>query len=321
MLSKGQRDIPAALFDGYKCTPMKFGKVADLSTVDFRMPAPPSSNQSLVQKFRRPTDAPLHFYIGATGWSMPQWKSKWYPPKTKTSEMLAAYARQFNTIELNTTHYRIPTADQVATWYRDTPADFRFCPKIPQRISHARDLGQATDDLSHFVNSISGLQEKLGCCFIQLPPYFDATRLPLLESWLKLWPRDIALAVEVRHSSWFASESASEGLFEVLERFHTAAVITDVAGRRDVLHLRLTAPHTMIRFVGNGLVTSDYERIDQWVHLLSEWRWPEVYFFPHEPDNVLAPEMAVYLVEQLHTLPGATVRGPAPPDGRQTSLF
>ena len=71
-----------------------------------------------------------------------------------------------------------------------------------------------------------------------------------------------------------------------------AAVITDVAGRRDVLHGYITAPRSMVRFVGNGLIDSDYQRLEEWVFKLSDWNLTENYFFPHQPDNILAPEAA-----------------------------
>jgi uncharacterized protein YecE (DUF72 family) len=70
----------------------------------------------------------------------------------------------------------------------------------------------------------------------------------------------------------------------------------------------------MVRFVGNGLHPSDYSRIDEWVGRLKEWAEQgisEIYFFPHEPDNLLAPDLSVYLLEKIQKeIPSSTVRGP-----------
>ena len=305
---------------------MEFGKLTDVSNVDFRLPPDPAYNLKILEQQRAAGGAPPpHLYIGATGWSMPQWVGSWYPAGTRSKDFLPAYGRQFNTIELNTTHYRIPTPDTVARWYEQTPADFRFCPKVPQSISHSRDLGRNGPDLPAFTEAIAGLRDKMGCCFAQLPPYFNPESFDVLERFLDAWPRTLPLAVEVRHRDWFADPEAGEALFTALEARGVAAVLTDVAGRRDVLHLRLTAPRTVVRFVGNGLHPTDYSRIDEWVARLAAWALPEVYFFTHEPDNLQAPELAHYLTSRAQQYTNAVTRGPSPPrpdtTGEQMALF
>lgn len=303
---------------------MKFGKLASLEGIDLHLPPEPPANGALHS--RLPTPRRAHLYIGCTGWSMKEWRGRWYPEKARPQDYLTYYGQQFNTIELNTTHYRIPTPETVRKWHEQTPADFRFCPKVPQSISHDGQLGLGGDQVALFAEAIAGLGEKLGPCFLQLPPYFASDRLPILERFLARWPAALPLAVELRHGSWFTDPAAGAALFDLLEQFRVAAVITDVAGRRDVLHLRLTAPFTLVRFVGNGLVPSDYERIDEWIALLRRWALPELYFFAHEPDNIQAPEMVDYLVRQLQgSWPEARLRGPRavdkPQTGAQMELF
>lgn len=302
---------------------MKFGKASDLSSVNFEFPVEPLANKNRLDRFELGNSLGKPFlYIGATGWSMKEWNGKWYPDKTKTADYLKHYGKQFNTIELNTTHYRIPTAEMVEKWYRTVPADFRFCPKVPQSISHRNDFGQSTGDLQRFVGSLDGMKEKLGCAFVQLPPYFGADRIKILEAFLDRWPRLLPLAVEVRHESWFTDPYATEALMDALAARGVAAVITDVAGRRDVLHNYITAPRTMIRFVGNGLVDSDYERLKDWSAKLKVWNLPETYFFPHQPDNILSPDASAWFALYLRNEGWAETRGPerwAGPD--QMELF
>ncbi|MBK7407452.1 MAG: DUF72 domain-containing protein [Saprospirales bacterium] len=148
---------------------------------------------------------------------------------------------------------------------------------------------------------------------MQLPQHFDVGQWNVLRTFLAHFPNHIPLAVELRHPSWFEPEG-EKILFPMLEEFGTGAVITDVAGRRDVAHMRLSAPFTVIRFVGNGLVPSDYSRIDEWVERLKFWvenGIQEIYFFAHEPDNLLAPELSVYLLERIRAvISDARVRGP-----------
>lgn len=305
---------------------MKFGKLQDISKVDFSLPSNPIENDRLLATIERQATPKL--YIGCTGWSMKEWVGKVYPEKTKNKDFLQHYARQFNTIELNATHYRIPNQETIQRWIAETPSDFRFCPKVPQSVSHSRDLGLESGNLHHFCDSIQQLEARLGCCFMQLPPYFGADRLAMLARFLQEFPKHIPLAIEVRHESWFQDKSSEKSLLELLKQHNTSAVITDVSGRRDVLHHRLSNSRTMIRFVGNDLHATDYTRIQAWVEQLKDWTTKglsEIYFFPHEPDNILAPDLALYLLETVkNTIPTIQTRGPKfykNPSDSQLSLF
>ncbi|MEM6317639.1 MAG: DUF72 domain-containing protein [Bacteroidota bacterium] len=291
---------------------MKFGRLSDISNVDFSLPVAPTYTKETLDKFSV-APAPA-LYVGCTGWSMKEWLGQIYPKKTKTKDYLKHYTKQFNTIELNTTHYRIPNAATIEKWYNESTEDFRFCPKIPQSISHSNGLGLNDGKLSTFCEAIAGLQEKIGCCFMQMPPYFDAKRLGILATFLDHWPASIPLSVEVRHESWFADQVTTLSLAELLAGKNCAFVITDVAGRRDVIHQMLTNNKAVIRFNGNDLHPTDYTRIDEWVAQLKTWfdqGLREVYFFTHEPDNIRAPEIALYLVEKAKAIiPNVATRGP-----------
>lgn len=306
---------------------MNFGKLSNIEAVDFSLPEDAASTALALAKNNSSGATPT-FYIGCTGWGMKEWLGKVYPEKAKASEFLRHYTRQFNTIELNTTHYRIPDWATIQKWKTEAADDFRFCPKLPQTISHSNHLGISGGELPAFCESIQQLEEKLGCCFMQLPPYFGVDRLAVLERFLERFPSHIPLALELRHESWFGESSATAALFEQMEARNISTVITDVAGRRDVLHMRLTTKTAMVRFVGNNLHPTDYQRADAWVERLAQWfsqGLEEVYFFTHEPDNLLAPELAYYIFEQAKQISNVQTRGPKlagnePPQG-QMSLF
>lgn len=304
---------------------MKFGKLQDISQVNFSLPNDPMNTKSILSGLFAATNPIL--YVGCTGWSMKEWVGKVYPSNAKTKDYLLHYAKQFNTIELNTTHYRIPNFETIQKWRKESTPDFRFCPKIPQSISHSSGMGLNDGKLRAFCESIQQLDEKMGCCFMQMPPYFDASRLAVLATFLDKFPSTIPLAIEVRHESWFRKEDSILPLVELLKEKDCALVITDVAGRRDVLHQQLTNNIAMIRFVGNDLHPTDYTRIDEWVLKLKDWfaqGISEVYFFTHEPDNIQAPDLAKYLVEQAKViLPNVQTRGPEfiKEQGQQMSLF
>lgn len=307
---------------------MKFGKLPSIDHVDFTLPPDPSDNAGVLPG--KPAANP-HLYIGGTAWGNRVWVGKIYPKGSKSTDYLHHYARQFNTIELNTTHYRTPDDATIEKWFEQTPPDFRFCPKVLQRISHSRDLSpEGPLDLTRqFWEAVAGLGEKLGPCFIQLPPYFGADRLPVLAVFLEKWQRSgVPLAVEARHESWFDNPLNFNNLAQVLEKHATSTVITDVAGRRDVCHMRLSTRTVLIRFVGNDLHPTDFTRIDAWAQRLQQWfenGLENAYFFIHEQDDRLVPDLAIYLQEKMRNTPSVTTRGPVILDsadtGEQMSLF
>ncbi|MFZ4544429.1 MAG: DUF72 domain-containing protein [Saprospiraceae bacterium] len=291
---------------------MDFGKLADISNVDFKLPAVADGTSEFLSNLPKRQGKPKIF-VGPTGYAMPQWVGKTYPEKSRSKDFLRYYSQQFNTVEHNTTFYRIPDIESINKWKNDTAQDFKFCPKVPQSISHVKDLGVNGTDLPLFLQNIEMLEEKLGSSFIQLPPQFSVKSIGLLERFFEAWNSTIPLAVEVRHPSFFSDEIGNTSFFDTLSYYKKGAVITDVAGRRDILHQKLTLEKVIIRFVGNGLHLTDYQRINAWVSRLKEWfEWGlhEVFFFIHQPDNLLAPELTLYLTEEIKKAFESEIRGP-----------
>jgi uncharacterized protein YecE (DUF72 family) len=291
---------------------MEFGKIYDLEGVDFRLP-PSHQNTKLVLN-ESINHSLSNVYVGCTGWGMPQWNGSWYPKNTKPKDFLSEYSRQFNTIEHNTTHYRIPDLDTIFKWKNESEAGFKFCPKIPQTISHSQQLGLNTSDIRLFCENILLLGEKLGCAFMQLPPHFGIEKIGILEHFFHVWESQIPLAVELRNDKIFQDEKQSERFFNLFERYNVSTVITDVAGRRDVLHQRLTTSVAMIRFVGNDLHSTDYQRVDEWISLIKSWfdeGLETLYFFSHQPENLKSPEMALYFIEKINEIMNLKIKIPS----------
>jgi uncharacterized protein YecE (DUF72 family) len=300
---------------------MEFGKVKDMSNLTFSLPndRPETAfllrgpNEAIEKNTVQNTENLPHVYIGCTGWGMKEWVGWVYPKGCKSADYLHHYSRQFNTIEMNTTHYRIPTTGDVEKWRRQSADDFRFAPKMLQTVSHSKNLGYGTGLTTQFCDAIQGLEEKLGVCFMQMPPHFQYADLAIFEKYISKFPKTIPLAIELRHEEWFSNEHYFKTLFDMLEHYRVSTVITDVAGRRDVLHQRLTTTTAVIRFVGNDLHSTDYTRIDEWVNRLKIWfelGLKEVYFFTHEPDNLKAPTLAKYLHDKIKENFAAVLRGP-----------
>jgi uncharacterized protein YecE (DUF72 family) len=277
---------------------MEFGKVAQLDNILWNLP--PKPNIGAVKNSK-----PIYFHIGTTGWAEKEWVGSIYPKGTKPADYLSHYSKFFDSIELNTTHYQIPDPLKIERWYDKSVPDFKFCPKLTRAISHHKGLGSGTENVLLFCQSISGLKEKLGPCFLQLPPFFSPDNLDILETFFKAWPKEIALHVEFRHDDWFL-KPAMDKLSELLMNHQKGIVMTDVAGRRDVLTIGATKDVIFIRFVGNLGHPSDRERLKQWVIALSEWvdaGIQEIYFFLHQPQAKAILPMHEY-IKGLQTASG-----------------
>lgn len=294
---------------------MNFGKISNFSTVNFQLPSNPERTLRVLNKALLKHGKGLNIYIGATGWSNKEWLGKWYPSKTKPGDFLDFYSKQFNTIEFNTTHYRVPNDDLIERWYLHAAADFKFCPKIPQQISHRAKL-RAEEPSLRFSAAVQGLQEKLGPCFLQLPEHHGPQELQLIQEFLDFWPSETALHWEFRHKDWFWNEGGlAEKGFDMLESRGQGTVITDVAGRRDVLHMQLTNPHLMLRFVGNGLHATDYQRSDDWIQRIAEWAelgLQSAWIFIHQPEMEQVPDFTAYWVKKLNSACGTSLHVPKP---------
>ncbi len=294
---------------------MKFGKT-DLKPeeIDFNIPEFKKPNWDL-NKEGEPVEADsasramqrgagmLQVYTGQPVWSAKGNIGKIYPKGTRPNQFLYHYSRQFNSIELNATYYKIPTQAQVVNWRDQTPEDFKFCPKFPQFISHRKILSEKSDALDEFLTNIYLFEERLGITFLQLPPHFGPDSISELKKFIDLFPVDMRFAIEFRHEDWFRNENAWKSILDYMYKKNISAVITDTPGRRDVLHLDLSANSVMIRFKGNNLHASDYERVNQWSEKLKSMinnGVNEIYFFVHQEEESLGIELAQQLVQELN---------------------
>lgn len=291
---------------------MKFGQVdeGELSRIDLGLPPDLFATSAYLKTLSSPKQSPS-IYIGCSVWADRGFVGKIYPPKTAAKAFLSCYSRQFNTVELNTTFYGIPPITRVQQWREAVPPSFRFCPKFPQSISH-RNYGnkQQQELLERFIVAMSHLGELLGPSFLQLPPHFKPNKLNLLRQLLEAIPGDFPMAVELRHPLWFSDVGAQKEVMALLQERGIAAVITDVAGRRDVLHQRVTAETVFVRFTGNNLHPTDFSRIDAWVERLQEWisrGISTIYFLLHEPEKSRSADLAVYLINGLNKIEGVAL--------------
>lgn len=302
---------------------MDFGKTEHINQVDFSFIEEHKGNMDRLSSPEIVGKAKSVF-LGGTGWTNKEWKGNIYPQKIKQDEYLQYYSEQFGTIEFNTTHYRIPSLEQVTKWYNNAHQSFRFCPKILQGISHRQLSERSIELMQVFIDSVIMFKEKLGCSFLQLPPYFGPDKWQTLQAFLERFKGSIPLAIEFRHEDWFKDLDKFNDYTNWLHNngFHTC--ITDVAGRRDVLHLQLAGDKVCIRFVGTGDDQIDKKRLDDWTSKIDCWLGMglnEVYFFLHHPNNIKAAEQSLYLQKGLKAMnPKLNCKGPNLNAGVQSQM-
>ena len=158
--------------------------------------------------------SPSRLFIGTSGWAYPTWKPGFYPATVPTKKFLTYYSAQLNSVEVNYTFRELPTPEIVARWLADTPANFRFSFKAPQRITHFARLVDCDALLAEFFDTLKPVAAagKLGLVLFQLPPNFKPD-LARLRSFLAspAFRRCNAppIAFEFRHPGWFSDEVAA----------------------------------------------------------------------------------------------------------------
>jgi len=293
---------------------MQFGKVADPGLVNFSLPDDHPRTQKILQQHKN--SALFEAYVGCAKWNRTELKG-FYPRGTK--DELAYYSTQFNSIELNATFYQMPSWQQVTTWKNKTPDGFKFFPKITATISHYKRLIDVGILVNDYCNSVSNFGEKLGMVFLQLHDNFKPKDFERLARVLDEFPKGVPLGVEVRNAEWYSDASIQQAFCDLLERNNMAHIIVDTAGRRDMLHMRLTSPVAFIRYVGANH-PSDIARLDQWVERIAKWNeqgLEQLYFFVHQNIELESPLLASHFIEKLNERLGLSLKLPYRPD----SLF
>jgi uncharacterized protein YecE (DUF72 family) len=181
--------------------------------------------------------------IGTSGWSYPHWRGPFYPRGLRHASRLAYYAERFDSVEINSTFYRLPERKTLRTWHDAVPGGFIFAVKASRFITHRKKLNAPAPALGSFFRRIEALGEKLGPVLFQLPPRWRCNR-ERLESFLGLLSRDFRYAFEFRDASWLTQE-----VYDLLARRDAALCIYELAGYRaptvatsSLVYVRLHGP-------------------------------------------------------------------------------
>ncbi len=187
-------------------------------------------------------------YVGTSGWAYPTWKPGFYPADLATKKLLPYYASQLNSVEVNYTFRKLPSASALQDWLAQTPAGFRFSFKAPQQITHFKRLRECEEQVKEFLDVLKPVQRagKLGLLLFQLPPNFKADADRLREFLNVPALKGAPIAFEFRHQSWFAPE------IEALLRKRGAAFCIAESDDLATPEVHTAASHTSFRLRRNG---------------------------------------------------------------------
>ncbi len=196
-------------------------------------------------------------HIGTSGWSYDDWRGPFYPPGTAQGDYLTTYAEQFDTVEVDSTFYRIPSRRMVQGWADKTPAEFRFALKMVRSVTHERVLVDCEADVETLMANLEPLQEKLRCVLLQFG-YFNrkafASSEPFferLETFLDAYADQLPLACEIRNRNWLGAR-----YFDLLRRHNVAACLVEHAWLPPLnelveAHDVVTGPFSYFRLIGD----------------------------------------------------------------------
>jgi uncharacterized protein YecE (DUF72 family) len=217
--------------------------------------------------------------VGCSGWSYKDWRGIVYPTDIPQRRWFDHYQSLFDTVELNSTFYRLPSAEAVEKWATAARPGFLFAVKLGAFGSHRMKLRDASSWMVNHLDRVVRLGEHLGPNLVQLPPRWTRN-VERLDEFLSTAPRTIRWAVEVREPSWLHDD-----VFDVLRRHGAALCIHDLLASHPFV---LTTDWTYVRFHGPDALERPYHgsygeaRLGRWADrlgtLLDEGRDVYAYF-------------------------------------------
>jgi uncharacterized protein YecE (DUF72 family) len=239
-------------------------------------------------------------HIGCSGWNYRSWRGTFYPPREPARRWLESYAGRFDTVEVNTTFYRLIAREAVERWVQQAPRGFVFAVKSSRYLTHIKRLAGIGEGIARFYERIEPLIEAdlLGPVLWQLPENFHRDDRRLAETLARVPPGRHAF--EFRHASWFTPEVYA------LLREHGAALVIGDHPQRPFQTLELTAPFTFVRFhYGHRGRRGNYSRseLQEWAERLHGMRRrAELFVYFNNDWETFAPRNALALRGMLAEL-------------------
>ena len=166
------------------------------------------------------------FYGGTSGLQLPMPKRD-FPPEYADKSRIYFYSTIVNSLEVNSSFYKVPLASTVKKWSEDVWGDFKFTFKLWRDITHNKGLVFKPEDVQRFMSVIDSAGDQKGCLLVQFPPSIIVAYKNQLQNLLSViadynqggWP----VAVEFRHKSWYRDD-----VYQLIELYKASLVIHDM---------------------------------------------------------------------------------------------
>ncbi len=239
-------------------------------------------------------------HIGTSGWHYKHWRGPYYPASVPPRAMLDYYARDFETVELNNSFYRLPSSATFEAWSKAAPSGFCFAVKGSRYLTHAKRLMDPEPALDRLMEATLGLGDKRGPILFQLPPNWRCN-VERLETFLHALPRRVRFSIEFRDQSWHNPQ-----VFRLLCKHHVAFCIFELAGF--LSSMTVTADFVYVRLHGPGnKYQGDYSTavLRSWASRITRWTGQglDVYLYFDNDQNGFAAKNARDLKRMLSAHP------------------
>ena len=233
----------------------------------------------------------MELHVGTSGYNYKEWKGPFYPERLADREMFGFYSRQFATVEINNTFYRVPKPEVVLSWAEQVPESFRFVLKATRRITHLKRLKGVEEETEYFLSIASHIGARMGAILFQLPPTLkkDMERLSVFAD---LLPANTRAAVEFRHDSWFDGE-----VFDCLRARDIALCFAheDADADEDVQRkFASTATWGYLRLRGSEYTPAE---MSVWAQEVKAQEWERAFVFLKHESEGLGPRLATSFIE------------------------
>jgi len=191
-----------------------------------------------------------NIYSGTSGLVLPVPQSQ-YPPEFRGKSRLEYYSSLFNSVEINSTFYKLPKVSTVNKWAESVSDNFQFTCKLSKNITHAKGLAFNKEDIELFMQTIAHIGNKKGCLLIQFPPGLKIEKLDQLQHLLTAMKNvntnhNWKIAIEFRNNSWYNGE-----VYDLLNQHNACMVIHDLPASATPMEV-LTSSYMYLRFHGPG---------------------------------------------------------------------
>lgn len=234
--------------------------------------------------------------IGTSGWHYKHWCGPFYENRTAPSQMLQVYLRYFDTVEINNSFYKLPSAETFRLWRQSAPPGFRFAVKASRFITHMKKLKDPQNALDNILKRAAELKDKLGPILFQLPPKWmvNAERL---EEFLAALPQRHQYAFEFRERSWH-----KDAIYDILRRHNAAFCMYELNGFHSPEPI--TADFTYMRLHGpGGPYQGSYsqETLREWARKIERWgeRLKDIYVYFDNDQAAFAARNALQLKQMV----------------------